>query len=123
MAERDGPTSTSDDRRTDAETAAGDWIFETQSHYDPTDSRNLTTVIVGAIAEAEGVSMTEVLSPPLYDVVDVAALEEALFGRPSGTNDRVESVVEFCYHGYKVSVESNGWVTVSTRADEAAVDG
>ena len=100
----------------------GGWTYETQAQYDPEESRDLTTVIIKAVAEAEGVSMTEILSPTLYDVVDVAAIEKALFGRPDVSENGTESAVEFRYNEYKVSVEADGWVTVSKRTDEATAD-
>lgn len=93
----------------------GGWTFEAQAQFDPTASRDLTTVIVSAIAEAEGVPMAEVLSPPLYDVVDVAAMEQALFGRPDVSGNGTDSAVEFRYNEYRVNVEADGWVTVSRR--------
>ena len=128
MAERDDTTPPMDDEEseTDLEASAdatdGGWSFEAQAHYDPATSRDLTTVIVGAIAEAEGVSITEVLSPPLYDVVDVAAMEDALFGRPEVSENGTKSAVQFRYNEHKVTVEADGWVTVSARADGATAD-
>ena len=128
MAEREDPNGPIGDEGpgTDAGPPAGapdgGWTFEAQAHYDPTESRDLTTVIVGALAEAEGVSITEVLSPPLYDVVDVAAIEEALFGRRNVSQNGTESAVEFRYNEYKVGVEADGWVTVSKRSDGTATD-
>ena len=128
MAEREDPDAPIGDEGsgTDAGPPAGapdgGWSFAAQAHYDPTEFRDLTTVIVGAIAEAEGVPITEVLSPPLYAVVDVAALEDALFGRPAVQPNGTESSVEFRYNEYKVGVEADGWVTVSKPADETVAD-
>lgn len=102
-------------------TTHGGWGFVAQAHYDPTAYRDLTTVIVGAIADAADVPISEVLSPPLYEVVDVAAMEAALFGRRGGSGNGTESAVEFRYNQYKVRVEDDGWVTVSTRTDEGAL--
>ena len=106
----------------DTEATDGGWTFEAQVQYDPTEPRDLTTVIIMAIAEAEGVPMTEILSPPLYDVIDVAAMESALFGRPTVSNEGTDSAVEFRYNGFKVTVEADGWVTVSRRADGRTAD-
>jgi hypothetical protein len=100
----------------------GGWTFVAQAHYDPSELRELTTVIVGAIAESEGISITAVRSPPLYEVVDVAAMEQALFGRTNVSPNGAESAVEFRYNEYKVSVEEDGWVTVSRRADGTTAD-
>lgn len=93
----------------------GGLTAEAQANFDPAESRSLTTVIIEAIAEAEGVSITEVLSPPLYEVVDVEAMEVALFGPPGAPRNGTASAVEFQYNDYKVSVVSDGWVTVSRR--------
>jgi hypothetical protein len=109
-------------RGDDPELADEAYTFGTQVNYDPTGSRDLTTVIVGAIADAEGVSLTEVRSPPLYDVVDVEAIERALFGRSEASRDDSASVVEFRYSGYEIRIESTGWVTVSKRSDERTGD-
>ena len=46
--------------------APEDWTYAAQAHYDTDKTRNLTTVIIGAIAEAEDVPITEIKSPPLY---------------------------------------------------------
>ena len=93
----------------------GGWTYVTQVQYDPDEPSDLTTVIIGAIAEAEEVPITEVKSPPLYEVVDIASIDDALFGRPEANENDTDSVVEFRYNQYKVSVEANGWVTVSDR--------
>ena len=101
----------------------GGWTFVTQAHYDPGELRDLTTVIVGAIADAEDVPIVEIRTPPLYEVVDIAGIDDALFGRPGTNRDGTESTVEFRYNGYKVSVEGDGWVTVSSRSPDSAGDG
>ncbi|USZ73556.1 HalOD1 output domain-containing protein [Natronosalvus halobius] len=104
-------------------TPDGSWTFVTQAHYNPDESRDLTTVIIGAVAEAEDVPITEITNPPLYEVVDIAGIDDALFGRPEANRNGTDSTVEFRYHGYKVSVEADGWVTVSERSEDAAADG
>jgi hypothetical protein len=96
----------------------GDWACEVQTHYDPSEEiRDLTAVIVGTVAEAEGVSITEVGPPPLHEAVDVVNLEGMLFGRHGAPHGGTESSVEFRYGEYRVTVEANGWVTVAGRAD------
>ena len=116
-----------DDRHgTDPEVRAGatdgGWTVEARANFDPTKSGELTTVIIEAIAAAEGVSITEMLSPPLYEVVDIEAMEVALFGRPGLSRDGTASAVEFPYEEYKVSVVSDGWVTVFRRTYETTAD-
>lgn len=101
----------------------GGWTFVTQAHYDPDEPRDLTTVIIGAVAEAEDVPITELTNPPLYEVVDITGIDNALFGRPEANRNGTNSMVEFRYNGYKVSVEADGWVTVSDRSEDSAADG
>lgn len=128
MKGKDDSNSTIEDARSKTNSAPttdrtdGGWAFEAQDQYNPTESSDLTTVIIGAIAKAEGVSITEVRSPPLYEVVDIAAIEQALFGRHDVSANGTESSVEFRYNEYKVSVEADGWVTVSKRADESTAE-
>jgi len=93
--------------------AQSHWSQVVQSHYNPDGNRELTTVIVHAIAEAEGVSPTEVTSPPIYEVVDVPAVEDAVF-RPEkhGNSRQGFGIVEFRYTDYIVKVRSDGWIQV-----------
>lgn len=113
-----GHEDTEMDVETTTHSADEGWVLEAQAHYDPAESRDLATVITGAIAEAEDVSITEVLSPRLYEVVDIAGMEAALFGRPDVSKNGTESAVEFRYHEYKIHVEDDGWVTVLKLPDE-----
>ncbi|MFC6862833.1 HalOD1 output domain-containing protein [Halomicroarcula sp. GCM10025817] len=89
------------------------WSQVAQRHYEPDGRGELTTAIVYAIAEAEGVSPSEVTSPPLYDIVDVPAIEGAFFG-PNVAEESRQGVgsVEFQYTEYLVKVRSDGWVQV-----------
>ena len=131
-----GPSTETDENDSDAtvasdrldvpgpETAAnGGWTFVTQNHYDPEKSRDLTTVVISAIADAEDVPVSEIKDPPLYEVVDIAGIEAALFGRPAANRSGVTSTVEFRYTDYRVRVEADGWVTVSNRSGDSKVDG
>lgn len=108
---------------TPGELPDGDWTFVTQAHFDPTEPRDLTTTIIRAIADAEGVPITDVKNPPIYEVVDIAAIDAALFGRPGANRDGTESTVEFRYNEYKVTVEEDGWVTVSNRSSGSSAAG
>ena len=105
-----------DDRVMDGDAPASTdmhWSQVAQRHYEPTGPGELTTAIVYAIAEGEGVSPIEVKSPPLYESVDVPAIENAFFG-PDGTDDSRQGVgtVEFQYTDYLVKVQSDGWIRV-----------
>jgi hypothetical protein len=93
-----------DDRTDDLTQAA-------QRHYD--GQRELTTEIVYAVAAARGVDPTDVHSPPLYECVDAATLETALFGRSRGENRPVaDGAVEFTYAEFLVTVRKDGWIQV-----------
>ena len=126
------PSAETDEKRTEAPSADdtlnagapnGGWTFVTQAHYDPDEPRDLSTVIIGAVAEAEDVPITEIKNPPLYEVVDIAGIDDALFGRPEANRNGANSTVAFRYNSYKVSVKADGWVTVSSRSRDSAVDG
>ena len=84
-----------------------------QRHHEPNGQGELTTAIIYAIAEAEGVSPSEVQSPPLYESVDVPAIEDAFFG-PNGDKESRQGIgtVEFQYTDYLVNVQSDGWIRV-----------
>ncbi|MFC7137965.1 HalOD1 output domain-containing protein [Halobaculum litoreum] len=95
------------------------WTLADQRLFDPASGDGLTTVIVYAVADAEGIAPKHLKHPPLFDVVDTAALEAAFFGNHA--NDRSHdpnSSTEFMYRGYRVVVRSDGWVQVYERADE-----
>jgi hypothetical protein len=110
IMDEDDPTSGADTR----------WSQVAQRHYEPDGSAELTTAIIYAIAEAEGVSPSEVKSPPLYESVDVPAIEDAFFGpNVAGESRQGVGTVEFHHTDYRVKVRSDGWVQVyeSTEAD------
>jgi hypothetical protein len=89
------------------------WRQVAQRHYDPDENVELTTAIVFAIAEAEGVSPTEVKSPSLYESVDVAAIEDTFFGPDFGeVPQQGTGTIEFHYRQYLVKVKSDGWIQV-----------
>ena len=84
-----------------------------QRHYEPDGNTELTTTIIYAIAEAEGVSPSGVKSPPLYESVDVPAIEHAFFGPDAATESRQGvGTVAFQYTEYLVKVRSDGWIHV-----------
>jgi hypothetical protein len=99
----DDPTSSADTH----------WSQKVQRHYDPTEDEELTTALVFAIAAAKGVSPTKVKSPPLYESVDVPAIENAFFG-PDVAGDSRQGVgtVEFQYTDYLVKIRSDRWIQV-----------
>jgi hypothetical protein len=116
MSERsDGSTESADDPVSSAET---NWSQVGQRHYDPDGRGELTAAIVYAIAEADGVSPSEVKSPPLYETVDVPAIEAAFFGPDvAGESRQGVGTIEFQYVGYLVKVRSDGWIQVYEPTD------
>lgn len=110
IRKRDGSTASDDDPTLDAGTR---WAQVAQRHFDPDRDRELVVTVVFAIAEARGVDPTEVRSPPLYECVDLAALEETFFGPDVAATARQGSgAVEFRYEEFLVKVRSDGWAQV-----------
>lgn len=97
-----------------------EWTQAAQRHYDRGHDEELTTAIVFAIADAMGVEPVAVRSPPLYEFVDAAALDEAFFG-PNVTEMARQGVgsVEFEYRQYRVTVRSDGWIQVDEPVERA----
>lgn len=90
-----------------------DWDLLHQVPFDEDGDHDLTSTIILTIAEAEGVPPMDVGEPPLYEVLDVAALEAALFGSDTvGQSSTGHRSVEFMYRGHRVVVRSDAWVQV-----------
>lgn len=114
-------TDDRDDNRMDAPTADAtsavpedaDWDLALQVPFDEDGDHDLTSSIVLAISEAEGVPPMDVKEPPLYEVLDVAALEAAFFGSDTvGQSSSGHHSVEFMYRSHRVVVRSDAWVQV-----------
>jgi len=88
------------------------WRETAQRRHDPERGDELTSAIVDAIAEADGIEPTAVKSPKLYDVVDVASIERALFDPQTTTGSDGTGSVEFRYDIYRITVDGDGWVRV-----------
>jgi len=114
-------TGRSDDDSTDRDESAGTDTHQSQvaqRHYEPGERRELTTEVISAVAAAEGVPPTAVTSPPLYESVDVSAVEDAFFGPDiAGESRQGVGTVEFQYIDYLVRVRSDGWIRVYERTD------
>ena len=67
----------------------------------PGGDQQVSTAIVTAVAEAEGLAPTD-LTPPLHDAVDPEALDR-LFGS-DGPRSESGTRVSFTYNGYDVRV-------------------
>lgn len=95
-----------------------EWELVAQAAFDRSKSDGLTTTVVFAVADAEGVSPGDVKSPPLYEVVDTAALEAAFSGGGAGPDfEGRHCSTEFMYRGHRVVVRSDGWVQVHDHLD------
>lgn len=77
--------------------------------------RKLSSKVIEALAVEQGVAPTE-LRDPLYDVIELEALDE-LFSDQRDGSPRSDGLVEFAYRSYEVTVHSDGRVDV-TEADE-----
>ncbi|WP_247728728.1 HalOD1 output domain-containing protein [Halovivax limisalsi] len=74
----------------------------------------VSQAVVEAVAEAEGIDVTDVEPPafePLYEVVDPEALD-LLFAPTVGGAERAAGSVSFEYAGHDVTVYSDGRVTL-----------
>jgi hypothetical protein len=97
-----------------AEIATDGWNLVEQAHYDREGDRELATALVTAIADAKDVDpLDSAAMPPLYESLDVAALEATFFG-PSGAgpDHQEDGLVTFHYTGYKVALRDDGWIFV-----------
>lgn len=77
---------------------------------------SLGTEIVKQVAEQKGVDPLE-LNPCLYDAIDPGAL----VGLVSGTDGPLR--VTFSYHGYTITVDEGGTITVDERTTAESGDG
>ncbi|MFC4450144.1 HalOD1 output domain-containing protein [Halorussus aquaticus] len=78
------------------------------------DDDRISTRIVTAVADAEGIPPTEV-TPPLYRVVDPDALNQLFETKWAASEDGPH--VSFTYCGYEVTVEGAGDIVVRTADD------
>ena len=88
-----------------------DWELLDQIPFGPDEPHDITTAVIEGVAEAEGVRQMEIRDPPLYEIVDAEALQEALLGIPQDQTEGLQ-FSEFMYQGYRIVVRSDGWVQV-----------
>ncbi|GAB3666333.1 HalOD1 output domain-containing protein [Halopiger thermotolerans] len=82
---------------------------------DGTVHKTPSRAVVEAVADAEGVSPTELRPPeyePLHAAVDPEALDSLFADRASGA-PRSDGTVSFRYCGYQVTVAADGSVSVA----------
>lgn len=96
-----------------------EWDLVEQRSFDVESADGLTTTIVYAVAEAEGIAPRHLKHPPLFDVIDTAALEAAFFGNHANSRAHdPNSSTEFMYRDYRIVVRSDGWVQVFGPSEE-----
>ncbi|RBI60085.1 hypothetical protein DMJ13_20715 [halophilic archaeon] len=72
-----------------------------------------------AVAAAEDRDPTTLKDPPLYECVDVAAIEDAFFGPEIAGGQRDgEDTVSFRYQQYQFEAADDGWITVRELAGD-----
>ncbi len=99
------------------------WNQLAQRHYDPEQDGELTAAIIFAIAEAKGVSPDKVNSPPLYEVIDVPAIESSLLSsRTQGDSRQGTGTIQFRYTDNLVKIRSDGWIQVYSGSEGKAHD-
>lgn len=98
------------------------WKLAAQRVYESESQDELTTAVAMAIADAAGVSPREAGAPPIYEFVDVAALEDILFGISVGETPQEQAVgIEFRYYGYLVTLNSDGMIRIYEPEEDTAV--
>jgi hypothetical protein len=88
-------------------------MYETK--YETSGSGDLTSAIVFAVAEAAGTDPLELTWPPLYEYVDLDALESIFFGSETRASN-LGGCVSFTYEGFDVQVWSDGTIQVAESA-------
>jgi hypothetical protein len=91
-----------------------------QRHYDPTEPIELTTAIVFTVADAMDVDPRAVSTQPLYECVDVEAVETALFSTEPVSSRCEPDAIEFGYVAFRIRVQRDGWILVFEPADESS---
>lgn len=94
------------------------WQQVAQRQYEPDRDGELTTAIVYAIADAQDIDPTELKTPPLYEIVDIAAIDDAFFGTNSENGSQQGmGTVKFQYIENLIKIKSDGWISVYESAE------
>ncbi|MFC6954534.1 HalOD1 output domain-containing protein [Halorubellus litoreus] len=85
-----------------------------QTLYDPDQDDELGTKVVDVVTSLPEVDTDDFWDlPPLYDAVDVDAVERTFFGRETSGVDRlVQGIVSFEYLEHVITVRDDGWIFV-----------
>lgn len=104
-------TNTTDDIRGNPVSQEANWELVGQRPIGAQASTGLTTTIIKLVADAEGIAPRKVKHPPLYEIVDTAALEAAFVSAKQRSQELNSNMsTEFFYRGFRVVVTSDGWV-------------
>lgn len=98
----------------DSDSTTAKWQAVEQKLYNPESDTELTSVIIELVAAAEETEVTSFEGQLLYDVVNIEAVEDALFGRDGTSCGVVNGSVRFEYRGYRITISSDGWIQVAT---------
>lgn len=92
-----------------------EWRTVAHRSFERDSNTDLTTVIVEAIAAIEDRDPTTITSPPLFEVVNVPAIEALFFDDRSieGRQRTCTGSVHVFYRGVRVTVTSDGQVLVA----------
>lgn len=90
-----------------------EWELATQIPFHEGEQHELTSTIIVAVAETEGVSPLDIKDPQLYEVVDIPAMEAVLLGSDTiGESENGLKKVEFMYRDHRIVVRSDAWIQV-----------
>lgn len=109
------------DHQSPIDTEASEWQPVVYRSFEHEGWEELTYEIIAAIATATEVEATTV-TPPLFESVDVFALEKLFFGHSSKTSHDCTGRVQFRYCGLRVTVTSDGRITVAAPSRDAAFE-
>ena len=82
------------------------------------DTESVYATVIDTVARRENVAPTQ-LESPLYDVLDPDALGDLLSSMRNSA-EGVTGYVAFAYHGYEVTIYSDGRVTADELTDRSA---
>lgn len=103
------------------QTTQSNWNPLVQAQYTPDNGRDLSTVIAESLAQVHDVSVTE-LQSPLYDSMDIEAVEDMFFSTTRTSKPATQGVLEFLHDGVLITVRSDGWVQVSEPTSDEVRD-
>lgn len=83
-------------------------------YYDPNSGDTIGYTVVTAVAAARETDPIDL--PPLYDSIDVDALDAIVDGAQDRPDD-VEGRVSFTYAGLEIAVDFDGWIQVDLGDD------